>query len=173
MNTSQCNCACPTPQLVQVPGLDGVSGTNGTNGKNAFSIVASPGFAVPNIGGSITVQVDDDEWMAIGAYVVADGPATFTVNSKPNSQQVTLVFVGATGDVAPGTPVLDGSTIGPAGAPGTGGGGSGSQFFHGNGSPEGAVVGSPGDTYNDDLTNGFWQKLTGVSSNTGWFNRIA
>lgn len=53
-------------------------------------------------------------------------------------------------------------------AGGGGGGGSGLAFSTGSGSPEGVVVGSPGDTYWDTSLSLFYLKVTGTATNTGW-----
>lgn len=50
-----------------------------------------------------------------------------------------------------------------------GGGGGGLAFSTGTGSPEGAVTGSPGDTYWDTATDFKYTKVTGIATNTGWF----
>jgi len=42
------------------------------------------------------------------------------------------------------------------------------EILWGTGSPEGVVVGTIGDLYLDYTTPGFYQKLTGVDTNTGW-----
>lgn len=52
---------------------------------------------------------------------------------------------------------------------GTGSGGGG---LAGAGSPEGSVTASPGATYLDTSSNGFWVKKTGTG-NTGWIQLIA
>lgn len=51
---------------------------------------------------------------------------------------------------------------------GGGGGGSGLTFSTGSGSPEGSVVGSPGDSYWDTTNNLYYVKVTGTATNTGW-----
>lgn len=48
---------------------------------------------------------------------------------------------------------------------GIGGGGGG---LSGVGSPEGAVLGSPGTTYYEPATGQFWVKGTGTGTTTGW-----
>lgn len=53
---------------------------------------------------------------------------------------------------------------------GAGGGGGGG--LAGAGSPEGVVSASPGTTYLDTTTDGFWVKKTGTG-NTGWIQLIA
>ncbi len=51
-----------------------------------------------------------------------------------------------------------------------GGGGGGLAFSTGTGSPEGVVVGSPGDTYWEDpgVLDYKWTKVTGTATTTGW-----
>jgi hypothetical protein len=51
---------------------------------------------------------------------------------------------------------------------GGGGGGSGSAFTVGTGSPEGVVSGSPGDRFWASDTGFEWTKVTGVATTTGW-----
>ena len=50
----------------------------------------------------------------------------------------------------------------------SGGGGS-----VGVGSPEGVVIGNPGNSYLDSSTNSFWFKETGTGTNVGWIQLIA
>jgi hypothetical protein len=50
--------------------------------------------------------------------------------------------------------------------------GTGTGGLAGIGSPEGVVTASPGTTYLDTSTNGFWVKNNGTG-NTGWFQEIA
>lgn len=51
-------------------------------------------------------------------------------------------------------------------------GGSGGGGLSGVGSPEGAVTGSPGDTYLDTSDNSFWAKGSGTGD-SGWIQLIA
>jgi hypothetical protein len=53
-------------------------------------------------------------------------------------------------------------------AAGGGGAGGGLAFSDGSGSPEGAVSGSPGDTYWDNDTGNYYVKVTGTATTTGW-----
>lgn len=53
-------------------------------------------------------------------------------------------------------------------AAGGGGSGGGLAFSTGSGSPEGAVSGSPGDTYWDNDTGNYYVKVTGTATTTGW-----
>ena len=52
-------------------------------------------------------------------------------------------------------------------APG-GGGAGGLAFSTGAGSPEGVVVGSPGDSYWDTTNDFEYRKVTCIATNTGW-----
>ena len=48
---------------------------------------------------------------------------------------------------------------------------NGSKWFQGAGSPEGTIVGSPGDFYSNTAGgagSSLWTKISGVSTNTGW-----
>lgn len=56
---------------------------------------------------------------------------------------------------------------------GAGGGGGGAAGFSGSGSPEGVVTANPGATYVRTDTSGFWYKVTGTGTNTGWAEGIA
>lgn len=55
---------------------------------------------------------------------------------------------------------------------GGGGGGGSSCCNSGTGSPEGVVSGSPGHTYFDTSSDGFWVKRTGTNTTTGWLQLI-
>jgi hypothetical protein len=46
-------------------------------------------------------------------------------------------------------------------------------LLYGNGSPEGVVTGSPGNIYTRLDTGGFWNKITGEGTTTGWNELIA
>lgn len=48
------------------------------------------------------------------------------------------------------------------------GGGGSTGTYVGSGSPEGATVASPGNTYWDTAGQALWLKNTGSSTNTGW-----
>lgn len=64
-----------------------------------------------------------------------------------------------------GAAALRKATIGDIAAAGAGG-------LSGAGSPEGAVIASPGVTYLNTTDDSFWVKKTGTG-NTGWINLIA
>lgn len=123
--TIVCIPKCSTSQTVNIPG---VAGADGLDGQNAFTQVVSPGFVVPAVGFAVAapgIPVVSSDWCAIGQTIVCDGPATFTVLAKPDSTHISGVFLGATGDVIPGTVISAGANVSPAGVPGTGGGGGG------------------------------------------------
>lgn len=115
--TTPCVPCCRDTQTVNVPGVEGPPGGNGTNGKNAYTTTTAD-FTVPAIGGTVTVNVVNSDWMANGQIVVADGPATFLVQSAASSTTATLQFLGYTGDVSVGSTIASGSTISPGGVAG-------------------------------------------------------
>lgn len=108
---------CCTPEIVNVPGLEGDPGVDGENGLNAFTLTTND-FLVPAIGDPVTVQVEDSSWMVIGQVVVVDGPAHFTVTSKPSSTSAELTFLGQVGDITAGDTVSAGATVSPSGVAG-------------------------------------------------------
>jgi hypothetical protein len=115
--TTSCTPCCAETQTVNVPGVEGPAGTdgaNGVNGENASTITTAD-FAVPNVGNSVVVDVQDSGWMVVGQIVITDGPANFVVASIPNSISVQLTFLGYAGDVAPATNVATGARVSPSG----------------------------------------------------------
>ena len=73
---------------------------------------------IPAIGDPVTVQVEDSSWMVLGQVVVIDGPAHFTVTSKPSATSAELTFLGNVGDITPGDTVSAGATVSPSGVAG-------------------------------------------------------
>jgi hypothetical protein len=115
----------------------------------------------------------------MSAEYFSTGTVGQTTNTTRQIEQKILTALnnggGSTGGVSQivaGTNV----TVSPAG--GTGavtvnatGGSSGT--FSGTGSPQGAQVGSPSNTYLDTSGNHFWVKATGTGTNTGWVEIVA
>lgn len=116
METVACNPCCGTAtQTVDVPGVQGDDGLNGTNGQNAYTTTTAD-FTVPAIGSNVTISVLSSAWMALGQFVVIDGPANFQVLAKPSASSVQLEFMGYTGDLSAGATVMSGATVSPAAA---------------------------------------------------------
>lgn len=137
-NTILNHCACPSPEIVAIPGLPGSggggSGTAGTNGVNAFTITGGSGsVTIPASAGlSQTFPVLNASWMAVGQVLLVGGGAsqgTFqvtAVNTTSNPNNFTGTFKNQTGDVpsssiAPGSSVVVAGFSGPAGSNGTNG----------------------------------------------------
>lgn len=72
-------------------------------------------FLIPAIGSPVTVSLDTSEWMVVGQIVSFGGPATFRVSSIPNTTSATLVFLGYSGDLAPGVTISAGTQVSPSG----------------------------------------------------------
>lgn len=158
----QC-CVCPTPEIINIPGIS-------TAGIDAFTFTTA-NFVVPAVGAQVAVQLQNSEWMVPGQAVIIEGPANFLVVSESGTSAI-LQFLGYSGDVAPGTNLLDGSKVSPSGLAGPASGG----FFGANNDPNGTVVGSPPNYYFSSPALGgngsFWLKDTGTSTNTGWVQVI-
>ena len=96
--------------MVNVPGLQGDPGVDGVDGLNSYTTTTDP-FDVPAENANVTIDVENSDWMAIGQIVVVDGPAHFSVVSKPSSITAELKFENFTGDVAATTTIDGGSTV--------------------------------------------------------------
>lgn len=73
-------------------------------------------------------------------------------------RRIEMKILGAILDTAPGSGATDYATGGN---------------FSGVGSPEGAVIASPGATYIDTATGNLWTKNSGTGTNTGWAQQTA
>lgn len=115
-----CGCACPNPEVVEIPGPpgeNGTPGTNGTNGINAYTILTA-NVTVPSIGANVTASVGVSSWAGIGQTVfLSDGSdyGHFQVVSIPSSTSIELKFLGYNGDAAPTSIIGAGGTVSPAG----------------------------------------------------------
>jgi hypothetical protein len=118
--TSPCTPCCPTSQVVNVPGGPGTDGGDGTNGVDAFTLLTADMPVVPAIGSTVTVAVANSSWMVVDQIVIVTGPANFKVTALPGTTSATLEFLGYPGDVAPGTAILTGAKVSPAGLRGGG-----------------------------------------------------
>jgi hypothetical protein len=97
----------------------------GAIGNNAYSVTTQQSPSIPAIGSSITVNVNNNSWMTVGATVVANasltgggnGPAHFAVASLTGTTQASLTFLGYTGDVVGGSTnvIASGQVIAPSG----------------------------------------------------------
>lgn len=118
--TQSCTPCCSTPQVVNIPGPQGAdgaagaAGAAGTNGVNGFSTTTAD-FVLPAVNANVTANVDNSTWMAVGQAVVADGPATFQVVSKPTTTSVILKFLGYSLDLLTGTTISFPARIAPGG----------------------------------------------------------
>ncbi len=120
MSVQNCECACPDPTIVEVPGQpgeDGAAGDAGTNGVNAYTNLTSD-LLIPAINSNVTASVVNSAWMALGQIViVSDGTeqGTFEVVAVPNALSVELMFLGYPSDSAPASTILEGTGTGTDG----------------------------------------------------------
>jgi hypothetical protein len=114
---SQCCSPCNNVESVEVPGPQGDPGTDGadgTNGTNAYTIVTTE-FVVPALGGSITIDVGDSTWAAVGQPVFIPGAGVFEVLSIPSSTTLQLEYLDYETNVETGSAVVVGSAVTPGG----------------------------------------------------------
>ena len=122
----QSYCACPTPEIINIPGVEGstggtgTNGTNGTDGSNAFTTVSSS-FVVPDPAATppsnqVTISVVNSSWMVVGQNIFVAGAGYFQVASIPNSLSVVGTFLKYTGNSANiGNTIPVGAGVSPAG----------------------------------------------------------
>lgn len=114
MNTTCNPCACPSPEVVTVPGSPGNPGNNGTNGINAFTTTTGNFPIPPTAGSQVSVSVGSTAWMAVGQPIyVSDGTnqANFTVASISGINGVFLKWLNASGDSTGGTTINSGAIV--------------------------------------------------------------
>jgi hypothetical protein len=110
----QCCAPCPTVEVTNIPGPEGANGADGAPGVNAFTLTTAD-FTVPAIGDSVTIQVANSSWMAVGQNVFVEGAGTFSVTSKPGAQSATLQYLDYAGNTHGGETVSAGAEVSPAG----------------------------------------------------------
>lgn len=115
---SPCLPCCPTPQVTNIPGIEGLPGIDGAAGISAFTAVSPSSFVIPAVNATVTVDVLDSTWMAIGETVfVSDGTdkGTFQVTALPTTTSVTLKFLGYQLDSSPGATIDAAAIVTPTG----------------------------------------------------------
>lgn len=124
-STNQNNCACPSIEVVQVPGVQGATGAagqNGTNGVNAYTVTNAT-LTIPTTGTTVQIGVANVSWCVVGQNLfVSDGTnlANFQVTSIQSSPPVlTLKALGYNGDSSATTVIGNGATVVPGGVQGS------------------------------------------------------
>lgn len=119
---NECNCACPTPEIVEVPGMagaDGAAGAAGADGINAYTLTTQP-ITLPGSAGPVgsTSFFAITSWMAVGQVIfISDGTdwAHFRVLTIPSATSATLEWLDYTDDAAGGSIIGSGSAVSPSG----------------------------------------------------------
>ena len=112
--TGNCNCPCPDPLTVAIPGSPGEPGTDGTDGVDAFSIVQTA-FTVPAISGTVLVTFNTNEWMTVGQNIFVQGAGIFSVVSKAGITIASLTYLNYQGNVNAGAAIGVGAQASPSG----------------------------------------------------------
>ena len=119
---SDCSCACPTPEIVTVPGTagtDGAAGAAGADGLNAYTVLTST-IILPAAAGPVVLatSVGSSSWASIGQVIFAsDGThkGHFQVLTQPSATSFTLQWLQYPGDSAGTSVIAVGGTVSPAG----------------------------------------------------------
>lgn len=121
--TGNCDCACPTPEIVEVPGVQGSSGAAGSDGSDGISAFTLT-TAAEDVNAPldvITFDVGQSGSFAIGQHIfVSDGTdwGTFIITAIGTATSITAEFQNAPGDTATPFNLAVGSKVTPTGAPG-------------------------------------------------------
>ncbi len=106
----------PTIQIgvpVGDPGSQGLPGLPGANGINSFSLLSLP-YTQPPVGGLVTATFADASWPVVGQELFVRKGGYYTVISI-TGDDVQLQNDGYPNNAAPGTVIIAGSKVGPAG----------------------------------------------------------
>ena len=172
-NVADCCSPCSGVATVEVPGPTGAAGsngTNGTNGVNAFTTLTAQ-FLMPAEGATVVASVANSTWAVINQLVYVQNAGWMRVTAKPSSTQLTLRNEEATAtseyteNVAPTTPIANGSQIspgglqGPAGTDGASGAPDSASYW-----TRTAEGGLSGETAINGLADGVLQHAAGTPS---------
>lgn len=122
---TDCNCACPTPEVVEVPGVQGDAGQNGSDGADGlsvFTLLDSDPVFVDAIA-TVNATVADNQMFAVGQTVFGADPSpgtdhgTFEVMSLTGTTGIGLRAWGAAGDTAFPYTIGSGGKLTATGAP--------------------------------------------------------
>lgn len=119
---SNCQCVCPDPTIVEVPGSpgeNGAAGSAGTNGVNSYTVTTA-NVTLPAAAGPVlaVTTVGVSSWMVVGQEIfIGDGTnfAHFRVTSIPSSTSVQLDWLDYNGDAVGTTVITSGAGVSPSG----------------------------------------------------------
>lgn len=114
---SNCSCPCPTPEVVEVPGVEGAAGENGTNGEDGVSAYTftTADFTVPAIAGTVTIAVANTSWMVVGEPIFVEGAGIFSVTTINSPVSVELTYLNYTGNTHATENIVSGAGVTPSG----------------------------------------------------------
>lgn len=160
--STNCNCACPDPVVVEIPGVEGASGDPGLN---AFTETTGD-FIVPAIGANVTILVETSLWMAVGQPVFVEGAGTFEVISKPSTGSFVGEYLDYSTNTETGNLIATGADVSPGGQQP-----SSAVATIGVVDPEGVVSAGPGTFYINSTGPTLWVKMSGTAT-VGWLQMV-
>lgn len=117
-NPVNCACPCPTPETVNIAGLQG---------QSAFTFTSAD-FLVPALGGAVTVTFLNTDWMSVGQTIFIEGAGLFTVTAIVDSTHATITYQNIAANTASGNTISSGAQASPAGLGGTNGTSGGNSY---------------------------------------------
>lgn len=113
---SDCNCACPTPTITEIPGTDGgtgAAGASGTNGLNSYTTTVGAVGPFNKGDTGIAITVASASWVVNGQTIFIESAGYFSVTSHTTSV-ITCVYLNITSNTN-GTSTATSKGVSPAG----------------------------------------------------------
>jgi hypothetical protein len=125
MSTTNCDCPCPDPTVVEVPGVQGDAGADGADGADGTNVwtLTTANFDVANAVDTIDISVADNTAYVVGQTVFIRDPTpgtdhgTFEVISLTGTTAMGVRYMGATGDTAAPFTIGSGGKVTATGDP--------------------------------------------------------
>ena len=103
--TSSCAPCCSTPTTTQIPG---------EAGQGAYT-TTTESFEVPVLGGQVTVDFQNTDWMVEGENIFIEGAGTFLVVTIIDAFQATIQYLDIEDNTAAGNTIATGANVGATG----------------------------------------------------------
>lgn len=100
-NPSDCAPCCTTPSTVNTPGL---------TGQSAFTTITTE-FVTPALGGQITIDVGNTDWISEGQTIFIEGSGLYTVDAVVSGTSLTVTYVNTASNTDSGNAVTVGSLV--------------------------------------------------------------
>lgn len=110
---NNCDCACPTPEVVAIPGVEGAAGTAGAD---AFTETIAE-FTIPAKGDDVIIQVESNASIAEDSVIFVEFAGWFSVSAVSGDTFITAVYLDIAANVNAGNGIFAGALVTPSGPP--------------------------------------------------------